>query len=112
MAEKRSHSDRPLKSRCEVLQELDKGTPQIDLAEKYSILKSTKSTWKKPRAKILASHEKVLNSKRMKLEMCSNISKALMKWLLHLRSADIPVNGLLLKENTCDFEKELGVSDF
>ena len=57
MAEKRSHSDRPLKSRCEVLQELDKGTPQIDLGENYSILKGTKSTWKKPRAKILAGHE-------------------------------------------------------
>ena len=110
MAEKRSHSDRPLKSRCEVLQELDKGTPQIDLGENYSILKGTKSTWKKPRAKILAGHEKVFNSKRIKLEMCSNINKALMKWLL--RSANIPVNGLLLKENTCDFEKELGVSDF
>ena len=31
----------------EVLQELDKGTTQKDLTEKYSIPKNTISTWKK-----------------------------------------------------------------
>ena len=47
MAAKRSHSDKLLKSKYEVLQELDKRTTQKDLTEKYSIPKNTISTWKK-----------------------------------------------------------------
>ena len=35
-----------------------------------------------------------------------------MKWLLNLRSENIPVNGLLLKEKASDFAKELGVPNF
>ena len=68
MAAKSSHSDRSLKLKYEVLQELDKETPQKDLAEKYSIPKKAKtiSTWKKNRAKILACYEKRLGSKRIK----------------------------------------------
>ena len=34
----------------------------------------------------------------IKPKMYENISKALMNWLLHLRNENIPVNGLLLKE--------------
>ena len=112
MAEKCSHSDRSLKLKYKVLQELHKGTPQKDLAEKYSILKNTISTWKKNRAKILACYEKGLDLKIIKPEMYENISKALMKWLLHLRSENIPINGLLLKEKACNFAKEVGVSNF
>ena len=37
MAAKRSHSDRSLKSRCKVLQEITKEKPQKDLVEKYPI---------------------------------------------------------------------------
>ena len=47
MAAKRFHSDKLLKSKYELLQELDKGTTQKDLTEKYSIPKNTISTWKK-----------------------------------------------------------------
>ena len=112
MAAKHSHSDISVKSKYKVLQELDKGTPQKDLAEKYSIPKNIMSTRKKTRAKILACYKKGSDLKRIKPEMYENINKALMRWLLHLRSKNIPVNGLLLKENACDFAKGLGVSNF
>ena len=108
MAAKHSHSDISVKSKYKVLQELDKGTPQKDLAEKYSIPKNIMST----RKKILACYKKGLDLKSIKPEMNENINKALMRWLLHLRSENIPVNGLLLKENACDFAKGLGVSNF
>ena len=58
-----------LKVKYEVLQELDKGTAQKDLAEKYSIPKNIKLTWKKNRATTLACYEKGLDSKRIKPEM-------------------------------------------
>ena len=69
MAAKRSHSDRSLKLKDEVLQELDKEPPQNDLAEKYSILKNTISAWKNNRVKISACYEKGLDSKRIKPEI-------------------------------------------
>ena len=58
-----------------MLQELDKGTAQKDLAEKYSIPKNIKSTWKKNRATTLACYEKGLDSKRIKPETQENIKK-------------------------------------
>ena len=69
MAAKRSHSDRSLKLKYEVLQELEP-------------------------------------------EMYENINKSLMKWILHLRCENIPVNDVLLKKKACDFAKELRVSNF
>ena len=98
MATKRSYSGRSLKLKYKVLQGLDKGTTQKDLTDKYSISKNTISTWKKNIAKILARYEKRLDSTKIKPKMYENINKALMKWLLHLRSENIPVNGLLLKD--------------
>ena len=92
MAAQRSHSDRSLKVKCEVLQELEKGASQKDLAQKYTIPPNTISTWKKNKNKIFASYEKGLNSKRIKPEVFEAINKALMKWLLKLRSENIPVN--------------------
>ena len=55
------------------------------------------------RAKILACYKKGSDSKIIKPETYENINKALMKWLLHLRSKNTPVNGVLLKEKACDF---------
>ena len=98
MATKRSYSGRSLKLKYKVLQGLDKGTTQKDLTDKYSISKNTISTWKKNIAKILARYEKGLDSTKIKPKMYENINKALMKWLLYLRSENIPVNGLLLKD--------------
>ena len=111
MAAKQSHSDRSLKVKYKVLQELEKGASQKDLAQKYAIPPNTISTWKK-KNKIFESSEKGLNSKRITPEVFETINKALMKCLLNLRSENIPMNGLLLKEKASDFAKELGVPNF
>ena len=79
MAAKRSQPGRSFKLKYKVIQELGKGIPQQKFAEKYSISKSTISTWKKNRAKILACFKKGLDSKRIKPEMYENMNKALMK---------------------------------
>ena len=112
MAATQSYSDRSLKLKCKVLQDLEKGASQKDLAQKYAIPPNTISTWKKNKKKIFESYEKGLNSERIKPEVFETISKALMKWLLNLRSENIPINGLLLKEKASDFAKELGVPNF
>ena len=62
--------------------------------------------------KIFESYEKGLNSKRIKVELFETINKAPIKWLLNLRSKNIPVNSLLLKEKASDYVKELGVPIF
>ena len=56
--------------------------------------------------------EKELNSKSIKPEVLGTTNKDLMKRLLNLRSWNIPMNGLLLKEKASDFAKELGVTNF
>ena len=112
MAATQSYSDRSLKLKCEVLQDLEKGASQKDLAQKYAIPPNTISTWKKNKKKIFESYEKGSNSERIKPEVFETINKALMKWLLNLRRENIPINGLLLKEKTSDFAKELGVPNF
>ena len=112
MAATQSYSDRSLKLKCEVLQDLEKGASQKDLAQKYAIPPNTISTWKKNKKKIFESYEKGLNSERIKPEVFETINKALMKWLLNLRRENIPINGLLLKEKASDFAKELGVPNF
>ena len=112
MAATQSYSDRSLKLKCEVLQDLEKGASQKDLAQKYAIPPNTISTWKKNKKKIFESYEKGLNSERIKPEVFETINKALVKWLLNLRRENIPINGLLLKEKASDFAKELGVPNF
>ena len=112
MAATQSYSDRSLKLKCEVLQDLEKGASQKDLSQKYAIPPNTISTWKKNKKKIFESYEKGLNSERIKPEVFETINKALMKWLLNLRRENIPINGLLLKEKASDFAKELGVPNF
>ena len=77
-----------------------------------SILPSTIWTWKKNKNKIFESYEKELNSKSIKPEVFGTTNKDLMKRLLNLRSWNIPMNGLLLKEKASDFAKELGVTSF
>ena len=77
-----------------------------------SILPSTIWTWKKNKNKIFESYEKELNSKSIKPEVLGTTNKDLMKRLLNLRSWNIPMNGLLLKEKASDFAKELGVTSF
>ena len=77
-----------------------------------SILPSTIWTWKKKNNKIFESYEKELNSKSIKPEVLGTTNKDLMKRLLNLRSWNIPMNGLLLKEKASDFAKELGVTNF
>ena len=65
MAGKRLHSDISLKVKYKVLQELEKGASQKDLAQKYAIVPNTISTWKKNKNKIFESYKKRLNSKRL-----------------------------------------------
>ena len=58
MAANRSHSDRSLKVKYEVIHKLEKGASRKDLAQKYTILPNTISTWKNNKNKIFESYEK------------------------------------------------------
>ena len=86
VASKWSNSDISLKVKHEVLQELEKGAFQKNLAQKYRIPPNIISTWRKNKNKIFESYEKGLNSKRIKPEVFEAMNKALMKRLLNLCS--------------------------
>ena len=103
MAAKRSHSDRSLKMKYEVHQDLEKGAFLKDLVQKYAIPPNTISTWKKTKSKIFESYGKGLNSKRIEPEVFKTINKALMKWLLNVRNEIILVK--FLKKKGSDFCK-------
>ena len=55
--------------------------------------------------KIFQSYENGLGDIRVKPEKHEALKEALKKWLLILRSENLPVNGSLLKEKALEFTK-------
>ena len=53
MATKRKHHEAALKVKYEALKELEKGSPNTDVANQFSIPGSTFATWKKNKQKSL-----------------------------------------------------------
>ncbi|XP_057299275.1 major centromere autoantigen B-like [Hydractinia symbiolongicarpus] len=99
---KRSRADnKSCKIKYSALKELEKGTAPKDVAKAFTIPSSTLSTWKKIR--------KGLISKRSKPEKSEDANKAVHKWLLVMRSENIPISGVILKEKALEFAEELGV---
>ena len=69
----------------------------------FQVPKNTLSTWKKNKEKIYKCYESGLGATSIKPEKYEALNKALMKWLLIMRSENIPINGPMLKEKTHEF---------
>ena len=50
--------------------------------------------------------------KGVKVESNDQVNKAVLKWFRRLRSENVPVNGVLIKENALHFAEELTFENF
>jgi hypothetical protein len=110
--EKRRIYNKSCKIKYNALKELEKGTAPKDVAAMFKVPSSTLSTWKKNKEKIFKQFNNGQISKRVKPEKFEQVNKAVHKWLLMLRSENIPISGPMLKEKALEFAKELGVESF
>ncbi|KAL3216321.1 hypothetical protein MRX96_006504 [Rhipicephalus microplus] len=90
-----------LKDKLDIIEQVEKGKKQVDVAVAYGLSKQTVSTI--INAKEAVSAKKVsgdLQPKRFRLREASypDVEEALLMWLRDARSRNIPVNGLLLRK--------------
>ena len=109
---KQRRIDKSYKIKYKALKELEKGTPHKDVARMFEVPKNTLSTWKKHKEKIYENYEKGLGATRVKPEKYEAVNKAVMKWLLIMRSKNIPINGPMFKEKVQEFAEQLNLEDF
>ncbi|XP_057305268.1 tigger transposable element-derived protein 4-like [Hydractinia symbiolongicarpus] len=109
---KRRIDNKSCKIKYKALKALEKGTAPKDVAKEFKIPPSTLSTWKKNKEKIYKQFNNGQTSKRSKPEKFEDVNKAVHKWLLMMRSENIPISGPMLKEKALEFAEALGVESF
>ena len=109
VATKRRAENKSYKIKYKALKELEKGTPHKDVASLFGVPKNTLSTWKKNKDKIFEKYSSGLVSKRVKPEKYEEVKKAVHKWLLLLRSENVPISGPMLKEKDLEFARGLNI---
>ena len=95
---KQRRIDKPYKIRYKALKEFGKGTLHKDVARMFEVPKNTSSVWKKHKEKTYENYERRLGATRVKADKYEAVNRAVMKWLLIMRSENIPINGLMFKE--------------
>ena len=102
-----------MKANYEVLKELEKGKPNKDVANEFSIPGSTLATWKKNKAKIFeAFQNSSLKRQRVKTGTYEKLNEALLRWFTSMRGNNIPINGPILLEKAHEFAKAFNCNDF
>ena len=111
---KRKCQAKLLMQKYEALQEVTKDSPKSTVARKYNVQKNTLSTWIKNKDKIIQSCRECGNVKRRRVRYSpnENLDKAVYKWLLAVRSKNVVVSTLILKEKSSIFAKAFGITDF
>ena len=68
---------------------------------------------KKSKDKIFEAFQKrSATTKRLKVDTYDKVSKAVLKWFARLRSENVPVSGVLIKEKALYFAKESNFEKF
>ena len=113
-AGKRSkRKDVSLKTKYEALIELENGKTNKEVSESFGIPQNTVSTWKANKAKIVEAFQKGgTKVKRIKTDKFEQINSAVYLWFKQMRSENVPLNGVLIKEKALFFAKELGIEKF
>ena len=88
--------------------------PNKDVSFKYGVPKNTISTWKKNKSNFFEAFNNgsCFKKQRMKPETYEALNKALLKWLLLMRSNNIPTNVVILNAKACDYARELQTEGF
>ena len=75
VATKHRAENKSYKIKYKALKELEKGTPQRDVASLFGVPKNALSTWKKSKDKIFEKYNSGLISKRVKPKSTRNLKK-------------------------------------
>ena len=82
-----------LKGKYETLKETEKGRPNEDVANQFSISGSTLSTWKKNKEKIFeAFQNSSLKQQRVNTGTYEKLKEALLKWFTSMRGNNITMS--------------------
>ena len=102
-----------LKVKYETLKELEKGRPNKDVPNLFSVPGSTLATWKKNKEKTFEAFQNAsLKWQRVKTGTYEKLNEALLKWLTSMCS-NIPINGpILLLEEAHECTKAFNYKDF
>ena len=94
--------------------ESERGVANKDVSKKFNVPKTTLSTWKKNRDKIVTAFKSCGGTKRQRIKegTYEQVSLACFKWLLTQRSKNVPVHGKIIQEKALEFAKELNLGKF
>ena len=102
MATKRKHHEVTLKVKYEALKEIEKGMPNKDSTNQFSISGSVLATWKKNKENISEAFQ---NSYK-------KFNEALLKWFRSMCGNNIPINGPILLEKAHEFDEVFNCNNF
>jgi hypothetical protein len=102
-----------LREKVDIIRDLEKGDTNLQVCKKYSLSKSTVSTFWKNKDLILSALDTNTPSCK-KLRTCekSDVDQALLQWFKVQRDAGFPINGPILKIQAEKFATQLGHKDF
>ena len=110
---KRVHKEVSLELKYKALLELEKGKTNKEVALLFDVPSNTLSTWKKNKSKIVEVFQsRGASTKRVKVDTYDQVNKAVLQWFVRMRSENVPVNGILIKEKALYFAQELKVEKF
>ena len=93
--------------------ELENCKTNKEVAQLFGVLANTLSTWKKNKGKIFqAFTQGSAIEKRVKVDTYDQVNKAVLKWFKRLRSENVPVNGVLIKEKALYSAKKIDLQQF
>ena len=112
--QKRKLVPKTIVQKCQAINDLENGMSNKEVALKYGVPKNTVSIWVKNKEKLVSSHKALTCSKQNNL--CGGgyeeIDKAVYQRFLVIRSQQVPINGMVLKEKSIEYAKELGKPEF
>ena len=102
-----------LEVKYKALKELEKGRPNKDIANQFSIPGGTLATWKKKKEKFFeAFQNSSLKWQRVKTGTYEKFNEVLLKWFTLMRGNTIPINGPILLEKAHKFAKAFNYNNF
>ncbi|KAK9730178.1 Tc5 transposase DNA-binding domain [Popillia japonica] len=96
-----------------IIRELQSGSPNFVISKRYDLPTSTISTiWRNREAILYAFENNRVNCKKLRKCNQTDINEALATWYNLQKSAGLPVNGIILKNQAEQFAKQMGYQDY
>ena len=108
-AARNRRAEKTYKIKYKALKELEKGTPHKEVAALFIVPRNTLQHGKKNKEKIFQTYKSRFGAIGVKPEKYEALSKAVKKWLLILRSENLPVSEPMAKEKALEFADELAL---